>query len=484
MSATVDEAVWAILHDALRLYQDSPRATNWLRHHISRFDSPLRIAVVGRPGSGKSTVVNAIVGDEVAPVAVEGPVFTWYQDGPQPRATVYMRQGPPVEPPIGRTDSRLDIDLTQIPPDGTTKVVVDWPARVLRDATLIDTPPIADETSEQLAAEADALLYLTPQVHVMDVRFLQSTQDHPVARAAPVNAIMLLSRADETGGGRIDALSAAKQVARRYRRDARVRGLCQNVVAMSGLIGQAGRTMQDDMYRTLAALATAPRAETDELLLTADRFTRADHMMSASTRRELAERLGIFGIRLSTTLIRQGADSRKKLAAELVHRSGLNELKESITTLLINRRKVLKARSALLGLDVMLRMEPKPGATNLVTEVERVLAGAHEFQELRLLGGLLSGRTRLPEELAAEATRLIGGAGTTVEERLGFDREPTHTETNAAIHDALAKWREQSENPMLDSTERDAARTVVRSCEAMLNRRPAQAAANPGWPST
>ncbi|ONI79156.1 hypothetical protein ALI144C_25280 [Actinosynnema sp. ALI-1.44] len=479
MSATVDEAVWALLHDALRLYQDSPRATNWLRHHISRFDSPLRIAVAGRAGSGKSTVVNAIVGDEVAPVDVKGPVFTWYQDGPQPSATVYMRHGPPGEPPLGRVDGRLDLDLTGYDPDGMAKIVVDWPARVLRDISLIDTPPIADEIAEQLAAEADALLYLTPQVHVLDVRFLQSTQDHPVARAAPVNAIVLLSRADETGGGRIDALTASKQVARRYRGDARVRGLCQNVVAVSGLVGQAGRTLPEELYRSLASLATAPRQETDELLLTADRFTRAEHALPPATRRELAERLGIFGIRLSTALIRQGADSRNKLAAELVQRSGLNELKESVRVLFIDRRKVLKARSALLGLDVVLRMEPKPGAANLVTEVERVLAGAHEFHELRLLGGLLSGRTRLPEELAGEAVRLIGGAGTSQGSRLGFDREPSPGEVHATVRDALTRWREQSENPMLDSSEREAARVVVRSCEAMLNR---PVMAEPGWP--
>jgi hypothetical protein len=469
VSRTVDEAVWAILHEALRLYQDSPRASNWLRHHISRFDSPLRVAVAGRPGTGKSTVVNAVVGDEIAPIEVNGgQVFTWYQDGPQPRATVYMPHGPAGDPPIGRVDRRLDIDLSQFESGQITRIVVDWPARVLRDTILIDTPPIADEISEQIAGEADAMLYLTPQVHVTDVQFLQSIQDHPVARAAPVNAILVLSRADETGGGRIDALPTAKQIARRHRRDARVRGLCQNVVAVSGLIGHAGRTMPEDEFAALAALARAPREETEDLLLSADRLTRSPHGVPASVRRELADRLGLFGVRLATALIRQGADTSAKLGAELVQRSGLTELRESIGRLFVDRREVLKARSALLGLDVVLRMEPRPGAGRLVTDVERVLAGAHEFHELRLLAGLLSGRTRLPEELDAEAQRLIGGYGTDIEARLGFDRTPTESEVQTAIYDALARWREQSESPLLGSAERDAARVVVRSCEAML----------------
>jgi hypothetical protein len=467
VSSTVDEAVWAILHEALRLYQDSPRATTWLRHHITRFDSPLRIAVAGRSGAGKSTMVNAVVGDEVAPIDIDG-AFAWYQDGPQPKATLYSPRGPLGDPPIARVDRRLDIDLSQYEPSQINRIVVEWPARVLRDATLIDTPPIADGVSEQIAAEADALLYLTPQVHVMDIRYLQSTQDHPVARAAPVNGILVLSRADEVGGGRIDALSTAKQIARRHRRDARVRGLCQNVIAVSGLIGQAGRTMPDEEFASLAMLSSSPRGTIDDLLLSADRFTRSDHSLPAPVRKELADRLGIQGVRLAVALIRQGFDTRAKLATELVQRSGLNELRDSIGRLFVDRREVLKARSALLGLDVVLRMEPRPGASKLVTDVERVLAGAHEFHELRLLGGLLSGRTRLPDDLGAEAQRLIGGLGTDLDARLGFDRPPTEPEVHAAVYDALARWREQSENPLLGSTERDAARVVVRSCEAML----------------
>jgi hypothetical protein len=146
----------------------------------------------------------------------------------------------------------------------------------------------------------------------------------------------------------------------------------------------------------------------------------------------------------------------------------LNELRDSLARLFVDRREVLKARSALLGLDVVLRMEPRPGAGQLVTDVERVLAGAHEFHELRLLAGLLSGRTKLPEELELEAQRLIGGSGTAMEARLGFDRTPTDPEIQTAIYDALSRWREQSESPLLGSAERDAARVVVRSCEAML----------------
>ena len=61
----------AMLLDALELYRDSPRATNWLRRHVDRLAEPLRVAVAGQPQIGKSTLVNSLVGEEVAPLSVE-----------------------------------------------------------------------------------------------------------------------------------------------------------------------------------------------------------------------------------------------------------------------------------------------------------------------------------------------------------------------------------------------------------------------------
>src|SRR5438270_13111650 len=49
-----------LLGQALDVYRDSPRATSWLGRHLERFDEPLRLAVVGPPRSGKSTLVEAI----------------------------------------------------------------------------------------------------------------------------------------------------------------------------------------------------------------------------------------------------------------------------------------------------------------------------------------------------------------------------------------------------------------------------------------
>jgi len=192
--------------------------------------------------------------------------------------------------------------------------------------------------------------------------------------------------------------------------------------------------------------------------------------MDARTRMALLERFGLFGVRLVTTLIRRGFEEHEALAAELVARSGLTDLRESIKQCFTDRHDVLKARSAVLALEVVLRMEPRPAAGRLVTALEQLVVSAHDFRELRLLAALHGGRTELPDPLASEARRLVGGVGTGLAARLGFEHEPTGAELQGAIADALRRWQEQAENHALGTGQRYAARVVVRSCEGMAAR--------------
>lgn len=472
MTGLADRA-HSMLREALDLYRDSPRASNWLRRHVDRLAEPLRVAVAGQPEAGKSTLVNSLVGEEIAPLSVEegSQVLAWYRGGMNPRAQVYPTQAPPRDVPAARMGGRLHIDLEGWRSDQLDRVVVDWPSRTLRGLTLIDTPGIdSSEVGSRISLDADAVLYLMRQPHSTDVGFLQSLQDHPIARETPVNSIVVLSRADEVGGGRIDALTSAKRLARRYRTDVGLTGLCQNVIAVSGLLAHAGRSLTDDELVSLGVLAEAPRRALEIAMVSADRFV-GDGValrLDARTRLALLERFGMFGIRLVTTLIRQGFTTVDGLSAELVTRSGLGELRDSIRQCFTDRHDVLKARSALLALEVVLRMEPRPAARRLVSALEALVVSAHDFRELRLLAALHGGRTALPDPLADEARRLVGGIGTELPARLGFEREASGHELHDAVSDALRRWQEQAQNHSLGTVQRRAARVVVRSCEGMV----------------
>jgi hypothetical protein len=308
-------------------------------------------------------------------------------------------------------------------------------------------------------AEADAVLYLMGHAREDDLRLLWTLRE-PVI---PMPVIAVLSRADEIGGGRVDAMSSAKLIARRYRADTEVGAVCQNVIAVAGLLACAGRTLSDQEYGVLAEFARLPRAELDELVLSADRFVNPDGGGDAVLRQAILDRFGLFGVRLATTLIRRGCANPSRLAAELVQRSGLNELREAISRQFTERAPVLKARTALIAVDTVLRNEPRSEARTLQAEVERILVTAQDFRELELLAALTAGRVKLPAELVYEAERLLGRHGTSPAQRLGVDSD--ELATALAI---LQRWQRHAVNPGFHRGQAEAARTVVHSCEGII----------------
>ncbi|MCO1661170.1 dynamin family protein [Pseudonocardia humida] len=481
--------VRGLLHEAVGVYRAQPGAARLLARHLERLDEPLRVAVAGRLKAGKSTLLNALVGERLAPTDAGEctRVVTWFRDGPASRIRMHPHAGPPIPLTVRRTDGALVIDLGDTPADALDRVVVDWPSQNLRATTLIDTPGIASLTVEnsrrtvafldpddETPSEADAVIYLMRHLHAADADFLETFRDGPdggVGRATAVNTVAVLSRADEIGAGRVDAMFSARAIAQRYRSEPAVRGLCQNVVAVAGLLAETGATLTQQEHRALAELARVPRAELDRSLLSVDRFLRdapqAPDGAQGVDRAALLGRFGLFGIRLSTSLIRQGAGTPAALAAELVARSGLPELRTVLQVQFSERRDVLKARSALLALDGVLRRDPRPEG-RLVRGLERLLSGAHEFAELRTLGRLRAGAVGLPRPVAEEAERLLGDAGGAVTTRLGLPGDADPEAVRRAAGTTLQRWQRHAVNPMYPRPAADACRVVVRTCEGLL----------------
>ena len=75
---------------AIDAHRDDPATTRRLHGQLARLDEPLRVAIAGKVKAGKSTLLNALVGEQVAPTDAGEctRVVTWYRDGPSPRITV------------------------------------------------------------------------------------------------------------------------------------------------------------------------------------------------------------------------------------------------------------------------------------------------------------------------------------------------------------------------------------------------------------
>ncbi|SFL63897.1 dynamin family protein [Geodermatophilus ruber] len=490
-AATVDD-VRVLLDRALELYRAELAVADRLRAQRRRLDEPMRLALVGRVKSGKSTLLNALVGARIAPTDAGEctRVVTLYRHGATPRVVLHGIDGQQRGLPVRRADGGLRLELAGTDPAEVGHLVVDWPAADLQPATVIDTPGLSSlstgtsaRTSTFLAADeapagADAVVFLTRQPQPDDVAFLAAFQAATGTAGAHTTTITVLSRADEVGSGRLDALRAADVVARRMSEDPVIRAVSSAVLPVAGLLALAGRTLRHGDFVALRTLAGADQGQVSRMLLTPDRFTRpeAPVPLSREVRLALLDRLGLFGIRLAITLVRAGVPDAPALAEELLRRSGLTELQRLLRVHFTGRGAQLKAGTALRLLERVVGEHPVEGAEALRTELERVRLAATDLGELELLARSRAADGPLPAQLREEGERLLGAAGTGPAARLGLAGDAPADVLRAAARAALERWRWAAADPLADRRSAEAAAGVVAACEAVL-------AALDGWPA-
>jgi hypothetical protein len=476
----------ALLERARPIYRGTPHQAR-LAELRRRLDEPLRVAVAGQVKSGKSTLLNALVGERLAPTDAGEctRIVTWYEDGHTYRVTAEPKDGAaPRQLQFTRDNGAIDVDLDGLAPADIDRLVVSWPSQELRTRTLIDTPGIgslSESVSQRswrlLAAEdeetpADAVIYLMRHVHRNDLEFLRAFHDTEVSAPNPVNAIGVLSRADEIGGGRIDFMASARSIARRMAGDPDVRRVVQTVVPVAGLLAETAATLTEDEAIQLRTIAELSPPAAEAMLLTADRFgdpAASGSDLAAAQREALLARFGLIGVRLAAAMLRRKvATNGTDLARELAERSGIGQLREVLGSLFYERRDVLKSRSALLALDTLTRTHPQPGGEAVAAAVEELISSAHPFRELRVLSAIRAGWVSGKPEVMADLERVIGGGGSAAHLRLQLPAGAGAAELSAAAATALDRWQRRAEHPLTTHELAMAARVAIRSCEGML----------------
>ena len=407
---------------------------------------PFRLAVVGRVKAGKSTLVNALVGRQIAPTAAGEctRVVTWYRYGTPDRAVAVL--GDDSRAPVGLVDRALPEDLG-IPVEQVQRVEVHLQARALRSLTLIDTPGLATLTEHNEAAtraailgehgsarsrhatgDADALLYVVRESERDDdVAFLRDFRSATGnLSASAVNTLGVLSQAD--------LFSTEDPVGTAARTAERIALSCAadlgTVVAVSGLLGEAARTgrITEDLAADLAALAGVPDA-----LLPAWESVEVPGLDRRRAER-CARALGPFGLLRGRSHATAGASALRRWSEEV---SGIIELEEALADHMLPRAHLIKAGRALGALSALARDQSSEAARDLIEEaaLDPLL---HSMTELRALHDLLRSNPEAPQRAQLEAL-LAGGAA---HDLLGLPEAAPDATVQVAARRASAQARE------------------------------------------
>jgi len=452
-----------------------------------RLDGPLRVAIAGRLKAGKSTLLNALVGERLAPTDAGEctRIVTWYEEMPSYSVEAELLDG--VRRRIAfRRNGALQIDLEGVDADQVSSLRVGWPSLRLHELTLIDTPGLAsinDENSartedflttrESRPDAADAVIYLLRHLHRQDVEFLDAFMDRRVAHASPANAIAVLSRVDEIGGGRLDALESSRRIADRYCADSTLRSLVGTVVPIAGLLAETGTTLREDEFAALKLLGAEQPDVLDALLVTSDRFVDpSTGPLTVELRRDLLDRFGLFGLRFAIDAMRRGdVASAAGLSAELVEASGLADLQVVIREQFLPRARVLQARGVLGGLRslaITIRSDWPEHSAWLGSAVEQVESEATEVAAIRLLHLVISGQTQLSQDDVAAIRQLT----VETDDRVRLGLEPVGSEDDLRRHalEAASRWHGKAADPLADPTTVEACELTARLIEQVFAR--------------
>ena len=471
-------------------YRQRPEVFYELDRIGARLAEPIRIALAGTLKAGKSTLVNALVGQGIAPTdATEATrIVTWFRHGPTPKVTANHWGGRHSNVPISHGAGpegglSFDFGCSTRP----TSPIWTWsgPPKSLptpRLSTHPGTSSLTREASERTlrllvppdgVPRVDAVVFLLRTLNAADVALLKQIGQLVGGSTGALGIIGVASRADEIGAGRIDAMLSAADVAKRFTSEMNQTGICQAVVPVSGLLALTARTLRQSEFMALQKLAGSDPAELSKAMLSVDRFVRTNNQLpvDAAARAELLERFGMFGIRISIAVLAAGVSDAAGLADELLERSGLVALREVIDQQFAQRSDMLKAHTALVSLRRFVEAFPIVATPYIIADIEPLLGDTHAFEELRLLGQLHSRPTTLNEDEIVSLRRIIGGSGTVAASRLGLNPDDLNADPHEGPRAAFAaaqRWRRRADHPLNDPFTTRACRAAVRSAEAMV----------------
>lgn len=451
---------------------------------------PLRLAVVGRVKSGKSTLVNALLGQRVARVDASEctRAVTWFSYGHQEQVAVHARDGRSWTRAFA-PDGFLPADLGA-PPEDIEAVEVVLCNAALAGLTVVDTPGLdsltadagartdaflgLDAASRRALSVADAVLFLIPQLTREDDRRLRTLADamgRTVAASgfSPATVLAVVSKADTLDGEADDPWPAAVSVAARY--GEQLRGVAAGVLPVIGLLAEAADAalVTEDVADALRRLAALPPEDRELLLLSADLFIGTpDVGVGEAERAGLVDLLGLHGVRLCLGWLDQGHQGAHALTKQLHAASGIDALHDTVRRLFTAQADAIAAHRALVALE---RLAYAPGApTSMRDTVEdaREDAALQHLRERDVFARWSRGELELPAPLAADLHHLA--VGTDLPGRLGVDPLDGARDRDALARlalDAATRWLRFGNAPGTNAAGRRAAEIVRDSYTAM-----------------
>ncbi|MEU0796512.1 dynamin family protein [Amycolatopsis sp. NPDC005961] len=458
--------------------QVSARTAAGFAEVLRRLGAPLQVAVAGRIKSGKSTLVNALIGRRVAPTDIGEctRLVTRFQYGTVDRVEIVFTDGRKQVLPFaadGMIPAELGVDIEQV-----SHIEAYLTNAVLQGMTVIDTPGLGsldaasvsrteqllgaakhakddegsdelDDTSRNAVAGAEAVLYVVTQgVRADDQQALAAFTAATASReAGPVNAIAVLNKADTIAPESVEGADGDIWKAATILSEKQASTLKPRVADVLPVIGLIAESAESGGFTSADAEALRQLADLDDdvlqtMLISADIFTSWECDVPSGTRLRLLEKLDLFGVSHAVEAIRKEPEvTAGALRRSLLDASGLEAVRQRLSIVFAARADGIKAAAALASVTALAHASGDPGERQRVHDAIEVLLAKPEAHQLRLLEALTlvaSGAVDMPEDLSEEVLRV--GSNADIGAQLGKPGAP-RPELAAHALERAGWWR-------------------------------------------
>ena len=416
-------------------------------------ESLLRVAIGGRMNAGKSTLVNALLGEPLAATdATEcTKLVSWFRYGPVNLVRLVFADGS--QRSLAAQPLSAAVASAGRPAADISLVEVESSNDVLRRRyTIIDTPGLdslsgLDQMSLRALGQADVLLYLMPHPGENDVKALEALGTAASgAGITAVNTIGVLSQIDRLGAGTGDPWPTARRQAAKDKK--RLGALVSIIVPVHGLLASTalGTAFSESDMSAVRRLAAADRDAVQATLYTAEDFLSAPPVpLGPDERSRLLGLLGLYGIEVALAAIDAGVRGASGLLRSLRAASGIDELLTQLDRQFIALADSLRARNAIRALDAATWLGDDDRSIAALTALRSELDAVRGHPRLRQLDLMLSladldaGKWNAPPDAAASLAGLVSGDGLAAQ--LGLDDAAGDAEIAAALGAQIAAWR-------------------------------------------
>jgi GTPase SAR1 family protein len=451
-----------------------------LEQAYHRLHQPMRVAIVGLIKAGKSTLMNALLGEQVVVTGTVEATFNinWFKYDRNSSIIVHFKdkRSPETKSLAQLQALTLRAQYIQDYLLSIEYIEVRYPNDILKTFNLIDTPGLdsyyeddSANTKEFLqlhgreltaitqkeAAQADAVMYLFSQsISMTDKDIMETFAGSTINGATPINAIGILTKVDNCWSDYDDPMIGVTKIVKRLSEHPQIKRLFYNISPICGLLALGAQTLTLKEWQILQELAQVAPDVLKSKLRVQERFTQREYPeipVSPNQRQLVWLKLGQYGVWLACSLIAQGINDLETLKTELLKSSGVLELKNLIVSHFGHRAFLIKLNTALQEINsayFQQRYQLPEQARDIIEEIvgqfEQIEANDLGFAEFKVLRDYYAQKLDFDEVETEQLLQITREYGTDTSSRLGLKESYSQPEQIAVALKRMHYWQERA----------------------------------------